>query len=154
MSPQFSVILCYVPTLPFIAIAIPRFYYVLRDLTASQKMTSPSIHRKKEKIKPPRWEFHVLYGNPMDMKNHIYWFSLSFPLFRKWHVCAFTQKQSFHLCPGSSWLLYLASSFISSSLSLSHLSHFIFCNFYTFISTDYFLFCILQTYSNFSCLKQ
>lgn len=144
MSPQFSVIRCYVPTLPFIAIAIPHFYDVLQDLTASQKMTSPSIHRKKEKLKPPRWEFHVLYGNPMDMKNHIYWFFLSFPLFRKWRVCAFTQKQSFHLCPGSSWLLYLASSFIS----------FVFCNFYIFISTNYFLFCILQTYSNFSCLKK
>ena len=140
MSPQFfAVILCYVPILPFIAIAIPHFYHVPWDLTVSQMMTSPTIHRKKI-TKFSGENFICSLGTQWILKPHLLIFSFS--LFRKCCVCALTQKQSFHLCSGSSWPPYLASSFIP----------FLLCNFYIFISTDTFLFLIL--YSNFSCLKK
>lgn len=132
------------PTLPFIAIAIPRFYYFLQDLTASQRMTSSSTHRKrkKKKIKAPRWEFHVLYGNSMNIKNHLYWFSLSLFLGNDVSVLLLKNNHfTFVLDP-------------LDSFTLLHRFSLVFCSFYIFISTDYFLFCILQTYFNFPCLKK
>ena len=47
MDPQFfSVILSYVPSLPFLTIATPHFYHVPQDSACSQMMTLLLIHRE------------------------------------------------------------------------------------------------------------
>lgn len=100
-----------------------------------------TYHSQKKKITKFSGEnFICSLGTQWILKPHLLIFSFS--LFRKWCVCALTQKQSFHLCSRSSWPPYLASSFIP----------FLLRNFYIFISTDTFLFLIW--YSNFSCLKK
>lgn len=97
--------------------------------------------KKKKKSKLPGENFMCFMGIQWILKTTS--IDFLFPSFQKMMCLCFYSKT---IISPLSWIL--------DSFTLLHRFSLVFCNFYIFVSTDYFLFCILQTYFNFPCLKK